>query len=52
MSTIETMDCRTRGNMSKEELLELNKAMNAKAIAKKRTRTALRLRHESDRLLF
>ena len=31
------------GNMSKEELLELKKAMNAKALAKRRTRTALRV---------
>ena len=31
------------GNMSKEELLELKKAMNAKALARRRTKTALRV---------
>ena len=43
MSQIENMAVPTVGNMSKEELLELKKAMNAKALAKRRTKTALRV---------
>ena len=43
MSQIENMAVPAVGNMSKEELLELKKAMNAKALAKRRTRTALRV---------
>ena len=31
------------GNLSKEELLKLKEAMNAKALAKRRTKTALRV---------
>ena len=42
MSQMENMAGPAVGNMSKEELLELKKAMNAKALAKRRTRTALR----------
>ena len=42
MSQMENMAVPAVGNMSKEELLELKKAMNAKALAKRRTRTALR----------
>ena len=40
---MENMAVPAMGNMSKEELLELKKAMNAKALAKRRTRTALRV---------
>ena len=43
MSQMENMAVPAVGNMSKEELLELKKAMNAKALAKRRTRTALRV---------
>ena len=43
MSQMENMAGPAVGNMSKEELLELKKAMNAKALAKRRTRTALRV---------
>ena len=43
MSQMENMAVPAMGNMSKEELLELKKAMNAKALAKRRTRTALRV---------
>ena len=43
MSQIENMAVPAVGNMSKEELLELKKAMNAKALAKRRTRTVLRV---------
>ena len=43
MSQMENMAVPTVGNMSKEELLELKKAMNAKALAKRRTKTALRV---------
>ena len=43
MSQIENMAVPTVGNMSKEELLELKKAMNAKALARRRTKTALRV---------
>ena len=43
MSQMENMAIPAVGNMSKEELLELKKAMNAKALAKRRTRTALRV---------
>ena len=43
MSQMENMAGPAEGNMSKEELLELKKAMNAKALAKRRTRTALRV---------
>ena len=41
MSQMENMAVPAVGNMSKEELLELKKAMNAKALAKRRTRTCL-----------
>ena len=37
MSQMENMAVPAVGNMSKEELLELKKAMNAKALAKRRT---------------
>ena len=43
MSQMKNMAVPAVGNMSKEELLELKKAMNAKALAKRRTRTALRV---------
>ena len=43
MSQIENMAVPTVGNMSEEELLELKKAMNAKALARRRTKTALRV---------
>ena len=43
MSQIENVAVPAVGNMSKEELLELKKAMNAKALTKRRTRTALRV---------
>ena len=43
MSQSESMAIPMEGRLSKSELLELKNKMNARALAKKRSRTALRL---------
>ena len=44
MSQMENMAVPAVGNMSKEELLELKKAMNAKALAKRSANSARTVR--------
>ena len=43
MSQMENVAVPAVGNLSKEELLKLKEAMNAKALTKRRARTALRV---------